>query len=547
MSDLHEYMLPIAQPLAKEYISGNKEIIELLYGYYAGNKEDWSKRARKLDEMEHLRANANQLADVIMQYNQSFLLTDEMIKNIEHIRKGAKVIIGGQQAGLWTGPLLVIHKAVSIIQAAKQASLQLGEEVVPVFWIAGEDHDWDEANHAYIISAEQQLTRLTMSRDTQLKTSVSQTIISNDQWQEAIAELDQALPSSEFKEGLLNKLTAYAQSSSSLTEMFTFILSDLFGQYGLLFIDSDYEPLRKLEQPMFEKLLEHNHALSDAYEKSAEKVKQLGFTPQVEFQKESANLFVFNVQERMARTLLYKSRDGYTDKKGYLNFSKQDIEGMLSTSPQLFSNNVLTRPLMQDYLFPVLGTVLGPGEIAYWALTKEAFTVLDMEMPIIVPRMFFTLVEGINAKNMNKYEFSFSDVMERFADKKASWLSAQDELHIAERFEQAKDEFLQLYEPLVQLAGSIQPGLLKLGETNMNKIIEQIQYFQNKTIDAQQKQFEAAIRQMDRIELSLKPQGKPQERALSMISYWSRYNRSWLDELFEAPYKLTGGHQIVNL
>ncbi len=71
----------------------------------------------------------------------------------------------------------------------------------------------------------------------------------------------------------------------------------------------------------------------------------------------------------------------------------------------------MSRPLMQEFLFPVLATVLGPGEIAYWSLTKHAFEQFGMKMPIIAPRMEFTLIEGTVQKQMNKYDFTFEDVL----------------------------------------------------------------------------------------------------------------------------------------
>ena len=111
------------------------------------------------------------------------------------------------------------------------------------------------------------------------------------------------------------------------------------------------------------------------------------------------------------------------------------------TTPDQLSNNVMSRPLMQEYLFPVLATVLGPGEIAYWALTKQAFEQFHMRMPIVVPRMEFTLIEGTIKKQMDKYELTLTDVLERFDEKKQAWLDAQDTLQLNDRFEAVKESF----------------------------------------------------------------------------------------------------------
>lgn len=547
MNDLQKYELPVAQQLTADYIEGKSGVIEALYGYYSGHEADWALRSKRLDESKDKRASSAELAAVLRSYMSKYELSEQQQANLLQIEQGAQVVVGGQQAGLWSGPLLVMHKAVSILQAAASASEQLNRPIVPVFWIAGEDHDWDEVNHTYIVAADQSLKKLSLAKTTDGRTSVSRTIITQEQWQEAIAELNEQLPGSEFKEGLIAQLSTIAEQSTSLSDFFAAMMHTLFASYGLLFIDSDAEQLRALEKPMFKEILKHNDQLEAAYAEAASQVKEMGYSLQADVNAGSSNLFVFAEQLGGDRILLYKSAEGFQDRKGQIQYSYQQLEELIETNPAAFSNNVLTRPLMQDYVFPVLATVLGPGEISYWALTGRAFQALDMQMPIIVPRMSYTLIEGIIAKNMDKYSLSFHDVMGNFQEKKKQWLQEQDELHIKEQFESVKQQFTSMYAPLIELAGSIQSGLVKLGETNMTKIVEQISYMESKTIDAQEKQFEAAIRQLDRIELAIKPGGKPQERVLSMISYWNRYDRTWLDSLMQAPYSRTGGHEIVKL
>ncbi|MCM3632250.1 MULTISPECIES: bacillithiol biosynthesis cysteine-adding enzyme BshC [Paenibacillus] len=547
MTDLQKYELPIAQQLTADYIDGKEEVVRSLYGYYSGNEEDWTLRSKRLDEHAEKRASSAELAAVLRSYMGNVEWTEQQQKNLLHIEQGAQVVIGGQQAGLWSGPLLVVHKAVSIILAAESASKQLKRPIVPVFWIAGEDHDWDEVNHTYIVGADQSLKKLILAKSDNSRTSVSRTEVSSEQWKEAIAELSEQLPGSEFKEGLVAQLMEIAENSKTLSQFFAAILQKLFASYGLLYIDSDYAELRALEKPMFRQLLQRNNELESAYMAAAEQVRQLSYTLQADVNAGSSNLFLFAEELGGDRTLLYKQGDKFQDRKGQVQWSYEQLLQLLEEHPASFSNNVLTRPLMQDYVFPVLATVLGPGEISYWALTGQAFKTLDMEMPIIVPRMSYTLVEGIIAKNMDKYDLSFRDVMEHFQERKKAWLQEQDELHIKDRFEGVKEQFVELYKPLIELAGSIQAGLTKLGETNMSKIVEQISFMESKTIDAQEKQFEAAIRQLDRVELALKPAGKPQERVLSMISYWNRYDAVWLEAIMNAPYSRTGGHEIVKL
>lgn len=541
------YTLPSAQLLTEAYTHQTDAQLAHIFGYYPGNEQDWHKRLASLQQEERLRAPKDKLAEVLREYNRNLMAGDAAMHAIDLIAEGAPVIVGGQQAGLWTGPLLVIHKAVSIVGAAKKASDLLGKRVVPVFWIAGEDHDWDEVNHTYLISAEQELKKLTIARSAEPRTSVSRTIITAEQWAEQLQNLDQALPGSEFKEELMQRLEEMAERSHSLSDMFANIMSHLFRDEGLVMMDADYSGIRQLESSMFAWMINQNDELEHAYAAAARQVGELGYPLQAELSEGSMNLFMFHPELNGERVLLYKQEERIADRKGRFELTKEQLLQVAKETPELLSNNVLTRPLMQQFLFPVLGTVLGPGEIAYWAITAEAFRKAGMELPIIVPRSSFTLVEGIVAKNMAKYELSFEDVLERFEERKAAWLKEQDNLNLAEQFERVKEQFKSSYEPIINTAASIQPGLAKLGDTNMSKILEQITYMEQKTIDAHNKQYEASVRQLDRIRLSIMPSGKLQERMLTMAGYWNRYGEEWLQELLEQPYDLCGGHQIAYL
>ncbi|CAM3232551.1 bacillithiol biosynthesis cysteine-adding enzyme BshC [Paenibacillus lupini] len=540
------YDLPSAQPLTEAYIHRTDANVDLLYGYHPEREQDWTTRLERLEKLAGSRANAAEVAEVLRQYNSRYT-TPEVDASIRAIAEGAPVIIGGQQAGLWSGALLVIHKAVSIVSGAKWASQKLGCKVVPVFWIAGEDHDWDEANHTFLLNAEQELRKLTLQRPEGPRTSVSRTAVDEDSWNKLLDELEQTLPHSDFKPGLLEELKQIAGQSHSLSDMFAGILAFLFGKEGLVLLDADDPKLRKVEAPMFRRMIEQNDELEQAYKAAAEKVKSFGYQLQADVVDGSANLFLFNSESGNERTLLHKRDGQFQDRKGTAFWSKEQLLQLAEDQPSQFSNNVLTRPIMQDYLFPVLGTVLGPGEVAYWALTGEAFRKLEMEMPIIVPRSSFTLVEGTIAKHMMKYELSFEDVAKRFDARKQQWLTEQDQLSIEERFQEVKQSFISMYGPLLELAGSVQPGLLKLGETNRQKIVEQIEYLESKTKDAFNKQYDASIRQLDRIALSLWPSGKPQERVINMTGYWNRYGSVWLEKLLELPFEPSGGHQLVYL
>ncbi|ULL17603.1 bacillithiol biosynthesis cysteine-adding enzyme BshC [Paenibacillus sp. H1-7] len=532
-----------SQPMTEDYIR-NYDKVSSLYDYNPWDSSSWQERADWLDRGRAKAADREQVADVLAAFNQRLHNAPEAMQAIEQLRDDRAVcIVGGQQAGLLTGPALVIYKAVTLIRSARQAAQKLNRPVIPVFWIAGEDHDFDEVNHIYSLTQDMQVNKIKIDHPGGKRSSISKLGISGEQWEEALRQLDESLIPTEFKAAWMDSLHTIAAASSTLVDFFGQLIAKLFGSYGLVLLDSDDPALRSLEAPLFRELITDHAAYSDAYHRGKAQVQALGYSSQVDMHERGANVFVFDEGDRI---LLYSAEGGgrFTDRKQEREYSLPQLMEWTETAPERFSNNVLTRPLMQDYVLPVLGTVLGPGEIAYWGLTKEAFHRAAMKMPIIIPRLEFTLLEGTVQKNMQKYGLTLEDVLYRLDEKQEQWLREQDSLKLDERFEQVRSQFKDSYQPLVELIAGVNPGLGKLGETNMGKIIEQIGFLEQKAADAVRSQFDASMRQFQRIGLSVLPLGKPQERVYNILTYLNKYGNEWLQELIDGDYEHDGQHKI---
>lgn len=533
------------QPLTDAYLQQKAEAVHL-YGAHYRNAEAWSDRAAYLDAGQAPRADRTALVQALRLFNEQAGSGPAAMSNIERLADpSALVVIGGQQAGLWTGPLLVYYKALTIAKTASEASERLGRTVVPVFWIAGEDHDFEEVNHIYTLSSDMKLDKLKLQHPAGGVDSVSKLVIDPAVWEEQLQQLEASLMPTDFKPGLMDKLRTISTSSKTLTEAFARMAAWLFQSLGIVLMDAADPNIRRLESAMFQRLIEHNNALSEAVQRSKRAVEEAGFAPQAEASSQSAHLFTSRPGRR---TLLYRDgQGGFVDRKNELRYSKQELLEWAAQSPELLSNNVMTRPLMQDYLFPVLAAVLGPSEIAYWAMTRDAFTVFGMQMPLLVPRIGFTLVEGTVSKNMTKYGLTMEDVFTRLEEFKQEWLRSQDTLKLDERFETVRAEFRRLYEPLLSDLSGLNPGLTKLGAANMDKIMEQLRYMEQKASDASESQFDAAIRQFGRIGMSLLPGGKPQERVYNITAYLNKYGEDWLSTLAEVPLDEDAVHYICYL
>ena len=535
--------MKVNQPLSDTYMKDYEQVREL-FDYNPVSEQDWHARAAWLDETCKLRADRKELVRRLRAYNAERNPHAAVSAALDQLEQDdALVVVGGQQSGLFTGPLLVIYKALTIIQTARMATERLNRPVVPVFWIAGEDHDFDEVNHTYVLSPELQVQKIRIDHPTGVRSMVSDVVVPSESWQAAIHQLSDLLPNTEFKADLMEQLNANAAVSDTLSDFYARIFGMLFGEAGLVLIDSADQAIRSIEVPMFERIIDQNDELEKAYFHSEEDVAKHEFTAQADVTAGNANLFYIH---EGTRVLLHKENGRFTDRKGLVSFSREELRAMLASHPERFSNNVLTRPLMQDYLFPVLSAVLGTGEIAYWALTHRAFHTVGFRMPIIVPRMSFTFVEGTVQKQMTKYELTFDDVVERFVERKEAWLHAQDTLGLDADFNLLKHQLESMYQPILSKLAQIQAGLGKLGETNKQKVIEQVEFLQNRTVHDLAKQNETALRNWDRIHSSLIPLGKPQERVYNIFAYLNRYGNTWISSLYEIPLDLTGQHRVIS-
>lgn len=531
-----------SQPITRDYIFDYASVAGL-YEHNPWIEASEAERGAWLDREERPQADRERLARTLRSYNEKVGNAGLAIEHIEALRdRSTLVVTGGQQAGLFTGPLLVLYKAITIITEAKQAAERLGRKVVPLFWIAGEDHDLEEANHTFVLSNSLAAQKIKLNASSDKKTSVSKWRISQEAWEEAVAGLELTLMNSEFKPELLDRLRTICAASDTLTEQFARTLAWLFGEYGLVLVDSDDPELRKLEAGMFRELVTRQSELSATLMAAKERLETKGYTAQVELAPNQAHLFVYDEGERL---LLSRQGDIFADRKGKVSFTERELAELADRSPETFSNNVMTRPLMQDYLLPVLSVVLGPSEIAYWGLLRDAFTLFGMRMPIVVPRYEFTLLEGTIQKQMAKFDLQFEDVIRRLDEKQEAWLEAQGSLQVEQLFADAKAKFNDIYAPVVEAVAGINPGLRKLGETNKLKIAEQIDFLEARAAEAFRSQHESAIRHWERIRMSVTPLGKPQERVYNVFQYWVKYGGGWLRELMDTPLSRDGHHRIV--
>ncbi len=173
--------------------------------------------------------------------------------------------------------------------------------------------------------------------------------------------------------------------------------------HDIIFFDADTQAVRQLEIPFFERLIQDNAEIRQALSKGIQQTTEL---PDTFLNEEAAHLFV----EDIGRDLLYPGQD-FVTKQGK-TYTELELLALLYASPERFSNSVVTRPLMQDYLFPTLAYIGGPGEIAYWTRLRPLFHHFDWTMPLLIPRMGAVMLQAKEEKGLRRHGLSLEQVLQ---------------------------------------------------------------------------------------------------------------------------------------
>lgn len=537
---LEEHFVPPSSKLMADYINGESGIHR--YFSYEPNTEAFSARYEKLQNHEADRAKLSGIIRNFMEPNGISAIAEAHLKDLEN---GSPVVITGQQAGLLTGPLYTVHKAISVIVLAKQASEQLNKKVVPVFWIAGEDHDLAEISHLYR-EVNGKLDKLNFPHTEYGKKTASTAKLNKIKIHSYLEEYFRSLPETAHSREIQQLAFGYLDKAESFTDFFAAFLNYFFKEEGLLYIDAADLLLRKYESAYFVKMIEKSEAVAKSVADTEKALEKDGYGAAIGAEANAANLFVTYKGERI---LLERDGQNFTGSNGALSFTAAELMDIARTSPELLSNNVVTRPLMQEMVFPVLAFVGGPGEIAYWAALKGAFNVMGMEMPVIMPRLGMTIVNRQVQTLMNKYNLSFSDIVidGEVAEAKAELMETIREKEAEKLLDDLGEQLKGEYEKIQHHFSSISAGLTPLVEKNLQFHLKQLTFLKHKLQDEVMLQNNTQFYHYSCLENELRPNGGFQERTYNPFAYMNDYGIELIHDLQSFDFKYDKNHKIIYL
>jgi bacillithiol biosynthesis cysteine-adding enzyme BshC len=439
-------------------------------------------------------------------------------------------VVTGQQAGMFGGPLYTLLKAISAIQLARRATPIVGTPVVPIFWVASEDHDWAEIAAVTVLDAQLQPQTVTVPPPEGAGERPVGALLLDAHVDAALEELAAALAKTEFTSWLLDGLRAAYRPGTGAGDGFARWIESLLGKYGLIVFDSGDSSVKPLLADLFKREIDNPGQSAALATTAGDALGALGHPAQVVPQADALSLFRIDPASG-ARVPLRRQDDGFV--AGDTTISAADLENEALHSPERFSPNVLLRPVVQDTLFPTICYVAGPSELAYWGQLRGVYEHFAVPMPLVHPRATATLVDSATIRFLNKYELPLEELQPQDEGALNRLLQAQLPPAVDAAFAAATQTMTDAMQGVVDAVSSVDPTLSGAARSTLGKMEHELKTLQGKMIQAAKRRDETLRRQFTRAQVQAFPQGHPQERALAVIYFLNQYGPALVDRLLE--------------
>ncbi|MBI5021037.1 MAG: bacillithiol biosynthesis cysteine-adding enzyme BshC [Ignavibacteriales bacterium] len=486
------------------------------------------------------------LVDVLLEQNLSAGAGQFTVDNIKLLGDDNTFsIVTGQQVGLLTGPVYTIYKTITAIKLARELSIQNPQfKFVPVFWLEGEDHDFDEVNKIGIINHEQVLqivAYLSSIKGTGKNYGPVGEITFDQNIDQFFEAIKNNIGNSEFKTALLELIQRCYKPGSSFNQAFIALMHYFFQDDGLIFISSYNKQFKQLLSPVFQKEITEFPKVSQLIiQQSAELEEQY----HAQIKTKALNLFYFFKNGRY----FIEPRETDFSLKGTRHFiSKDDMLKIATDYPELLSPNVALRPICQDLLLPTFAYVAGPSEVAYFAQLKKVYQYFGLTMPVIYPRASVTIIEDKFERVMDKYQL---DLIEFFGnpDKiNSKVIDIVSEVNIDEMFQEADKKINDLTNEMKFGLNYIDPTLLGTLQNTKDKIEQQLIVLKGKVSEAHNRKHDTALKQISKITNSIFPNRNFQERELNIIHFMNKHGLDFVKSLKSEVVIDQFKHQIIKV
>lgn len=451
------------------------------------------------------------------------------------------VVITGQQAGLFGGPLYVLLKALTTIQLAAQVTKEHGVAVVPVFWIDGEDHDWAEVNACTVLDADLQPHTVRMADPEGAGVRPVAHLTLTDAVHDALSALEAALPPTEFTAELMDQLRAAYVAGRGVADAFGHLLERLLGPLGLVVYDSSDPHAKLLVADLFAREIANPGVTAGLAARAGQALEALGYHAQVTPAEHGVSLFSIAEGRHALR------HDGESIAIGDRRLPLMDVVEQARRTPAQFSPNVLLRPLVQDTIFPTLCYVAGPSELAYLGQLRDVYEHFGVPMPLVHQRATASLVDSATLRFLARYEVPFEALRRQDELALNQLLTDQLPAAVEQTLQAAGRDISDRMAAVAAAVPQIDPTLEGAARSTLGRMQHDLTTLHGKVIQAAKRRDETLRRQFTRARSQLFPNGQPQERELGLVWFLNRFGPALADRLLERLPLTMGQHVVLSL
>ncbi|WP_456439899.1 bacillithiol biosynthesis cysteine-adding enzyme BshC [Psychroserpens sp.] len=442
-------------------------------------------------------------------------------------------IVTGHQLNLFTGPLYFFYKIISTINLCKELKAKYPEfDFVPIYWMASEDHDFEEINFFNFKGKKVQWNRDASGAVGELNLDGLDQVfeIFSSQLNGTVNALELKL---NFNESYLN--------SSNLAESMQYLVNELFKAYGLVIVDGNDHALKTQFIPYVENELTKQTSFSKVSEANLN-LNALDGNYKIQVNPREINLFY--IKENLRERIIEKDNIYHVNNTD-ISWSKSEIIKHLNEVPERFSPNVILRPLYQEVVLPNLCYIGGGGELAYWLQLKSNFESQKVVFPMLLLRNSALLIMEKQKQKLNKLNVEVSDLFlnqDALKTKITKQISTID-IDLSSQKQHLKQQFEALYD-LAEKTDASFKGAVAAQE---KKQINGLEALEKRLLKAQKRKMSDYIGRIVELQNELFPNQSLQERYMNFSEFYLDYGSDFIPKLIQSLRPLQGEFSIVQV
>ena len=455
------------------------------------------------------------VASLIKQY-EGFEVSNLTQQNIDLLSNdNTFTITTGHQLNLFTGPIYFLYKIISVVNLSEDLNKKYSKQhFVPIYWMATEDHDFDEINYFNLFGNKMDWSRESGGAVGELDTCGLNKLLES---------LKSKFGTSENAKKLIDLFSKSYLNHDNLSDATRYIANELFSEYGLVIIDGNHRELKEEFTPFAQKELLDNKSFSIINE-TTNRLEAIDYKKQVHPRKINLFYIIKGIRER-----IIDDQGIYKINNTALVFSKDEILVELKNHPERFSPNALLRPLYQEVVLPNLCYVGGGGELAYWFQLKDYFKSVEVTFPILLLRNSLLLVPQKISKKLEKLNESVENLFLETCDLEKK--HAKDLSTININFIPQRNHLQQQFKDLHELAKQTDVSFLGAVKAQEKKQLNGLDKLEKRLLKAEKRKFKDEIGRLITIQKYLFPEQKLQERTINFSEFYLDYGENLIGHL----------------